>query len=360
MPDPTSISRDVLEGLMLDIEEEKCVLLIGPEVIQSGGRSQTRFVHEQAMELEAGHIDYYYPNDSLFLFKDDADKNRVARRVKRLYRNMEPPLEVYQKILELPIPLVVCLNPDTFLADAAQQFGLAYDFSHFRFTGEATKDVEAPTAGRPLFYNLCGCRTEEESLVLDYEDLFRLLRAVLPDGLPNKVRMKLREASSFLFLGFDFEKWYTQLLLQLLTGDRKGRPKFAFRSNMHDGNAKDFLIHQFQLQFLGEGQHFFDSLHQLLAGEGLLRQLSPLGPSRADALPSIRQRVAEGAVEEALAMAGALPMSGGQRDKLVLLQNRFNNWKKDQQAGVFLPGQAEPILNGITRDFLGFLNGELA
>jgi len=360
MPDPITASRDILEGLLLDIEEEKCVLLIGPEIIQPDGKPQTRYIHEQALELEAGHINYYYPTDGLFLFKDDAGKNRVARRVKRLYHKMLLPLETYHKILELPISLVLSLNPDTFLSAAARQLGLAHHFSHFRFNGEATEDVGEPTAACPLFYNLCGCRTEEESLILDYEDLFRLLRAVLPDGLPNKIRIKLREASSFLFLGFDFEKWYTQLLLQLLTGDRKGRPKFAFRSDMHDGNAKDFLIHQFQIQFLGEDGHFFESLHQALAEEGLLRELALPDALQAASLPQIRHLVAEGAVLEAVNLAAALPMDAGQRNELLLLEARFNNWKRDKRAGIFQPGQAEAVLNGINKDFLDFLNSELA
>jgi hypothetical protein len=352
-------SRDIIEDLVLDIEEERCVLLIGPEIIQIDGKSQTRYVHEQVLEQEADHIDYYYPNDSLFLFKDDADKNRVARRVKKLYRGMDLPLDVYHRILELPIPLVISLNPDTFLPDAAQRYGLAHHFSHFRFTGQATDEVGAPTAARPLFYNLCGCRTEEESLLLDYEDLFRLLRAVLPDGLPNKIRLKLREASSFLFLGFDFERWYTQLLLQLLTGERKGRPKFALRSRMDDGHAKNFLIHQFQIQFLGSEQHLFDSLRQGLAEEGRLRKLTPIVLDQTTTVATIRALIGAGNTGEALEQTHRLSMTPDQHNRLLQITARYKNWQRDKTLGLFQPGQAEPILNQIIKDLLDLLN-ELA
>lgn len=355
MPEHNQI-QDIVEDLLLDIEEEKCVLLIGPEMVEIGGRSLMQFVHEEVSALEAEHIDYYYPKDGLFLFRDEAGKNKVARRVKRLYRSLELPFEAYRKILELPVPLIISLNPDTFLAEAAQRLGLPHHFSHFRYSGEAIQEVDVPTGKRPVLYNLCGCRMEEESLILDYEDLFRLLRAVLPDGLPNKIRLHLREASSFLFLGFDFEKWYSQLLLQLLTGERKGRPKIAFKTNLQDGSAKNFLMHQFQIQFLGDDPGFMDGLYQALAKAGRLRKLTPTGTLERGAVQQARQMILKGAVREALDIAARLPLPAGQRDQILLLIARYQAWKKEKVSGTYLPGEAEPLLNQITKDFLGLLN----
>jgi hypothetical protein len=199
-------SKKIIEDLLFDIEEEKCVLLIGPEINGTAGKSQTRIIHEQLREQEAQYIDYYYPKDSLFLFKEDTHKNRAIRRLKRLYRDLDVPKALYKKILELPIPMIISLNPDTYLSQVAEELGLQHDFKHFRYSGEAAEEVAAPSKERPLIYNISGCLAEEESLVLDYEDLFKLLKAVLPDGLPNKVRIHLRRSESFLFLGFDFEK----------------------------------------------------------------------------------------------------------------------------------------------------------
>lgn len=61
-------SKKVIEDLLLDIEEEKCVLLIGPEINGIEGLSHTQIIHSQLLEQEKQHIAYYYPNDSLFLF----------------------------------------------------------------------------------------------------------------------------------------------------------------------------------------------------------------------------------------------------------------------------------------------------
>lgn len=349
-------SKKIIEELILDIEEEKCVLLIGPEIAGSGGQSQTRDIHEQLLEQEAQHIAYYYPNDSLFLFKEDAHKDRAIRRLKGLYRQLEPPKALYQKILELPIPLIISLNPDTMLSRTADELGLVHEFKHFRYSGGATDEVAAPSNQRPLIYNLSGSLAEEESLVLDYEDLFQLLRAVLPDGLPNKIRLQLRRANSFLFLGFDFEKWYSQLLLQLLTYERKGRPKFAVRARPKDHHAKDFLINQFQLQFLADDEYFFDTLHEALGKEGLLRSLHFPEASGPVPLAEIRQLVAVGKLSEALSLLDSYSLPPEQRQELASLQARYQNWQKKDNKGLYHIGESEPIFNRITDDFLNLLN----
>ena len=127
-----------------------------------------------------------------------------------------------RKILEIPFPLVISLNPDTFLFDiATTNFEHRFNFRHFRFNGEQSDDTHLLAPDVPLIYNLLGSLEEDESIVLDYDDLFRFIQTTIGlRGLPDKVRIKLREANSFLFLGFDFEKWYAQLLLQMLTGER--------------------------------------------------------------------------------------------------------------------------------------------
>lgn len=272
-----------------------------------------------------------------------------------MYRELEVPTALYKKILELPIPLILSLNPDTHLSQVAEDLGLQHDFKHFRYSGEAAEEVAAPSKKRPLLYNLCGCLAEEESLVLDYEDLFKLLKAVLPDGLPNKIRIHLRRAESFLFLGFDFEKWYSQLLLQLLTYERKGRPKFAIKAQPKDHLTKDFLIHQFQIQFLAEDAYFFDTLHEVLGNAGLLRSLS--FPTQSGTIPikNLEELVAKSKLIEALETLGQYSLPLDERQKLTALKERYNDWEYKVIKGLFHVGESETIRNLITDDFLELL-----
>ena len=159
-----------------------------------------------------------------------------------------------------------------------------------------------------------------------------------------------------MFLGFDFEKWYSQLLLQLLTGERKGRPKFALRARLQDGATRNFLVHQFQIEFLESEKQFLNILHGTLKKEGLLRKLSDPVELDEACRNEIRNLLAKGLVQEALDKTRTLAINAEQYDNLIHLISRYNNWKNEKLSGTFHTGQAEPILNRITKDFLEFLN----
>lgn len=353
------MNKNIIEDIVDDIEEEKCILLLGPELLDVDDKTLIHYIHDQVIALEPDHISYYYPNDRLFLFKEESDKNRIARRVKRLYKNLEVSSNIYEKILEMPIHLIISLNADTFLSDFARQAGLPHQFSFFRYTGEALDEVITPTVSRPVFYNLVGSRTEEESLILDYEDLFKFLKTILPDGLPDKIRMKLKEANSFIFLGFDFDQWYSQLLLQLLTGERKGRPKFAFKGFLENSPTKNFLIHQFQIKFIEEEKNFFDQLHAHLKEEGLLRVLKFSDSGKRISASQVKDLIAKGNLKEAISILPKISLKPGQYDKVLVITSRHNTWRQNNISGIYQPGESDAILNKIMVDLLAFIN-ELA
>ena len=347
-----------LQRVQRDIEQGRCVLLIGPEVCSFQEKTLIEHVNDLVQEENEDQIAYYYAKDNLFLFKSDFEKEEVRRSVQDIYRDLIFPKAVYQKILEIPIPLIISLNPDTYLTDLAKKAGLPHDFSHFRFNGEGNEKVEqTPTKARPMIYNLLGSREEEESLVLNYEDLFNLLKALLPNGLPDKIRVQLRKARSFLFLGCDFEKWYAQLLLQLLTGDRPGRSKLAINRPIDDEHARSFLINQFGITFLGQEHQFFDQLHETLASKNFLRNLQfPDQNEQAD-IESIKALIKDDKLNQALALTHNLILNTKQLDALIGLANRYKDWKQKNRGGLFLPGEAETFKARIVSELLDLLNG---
>ena len=354
------MDKDALQRVQKDIEQGRCVLLIGPEVCSFQEKTLIEHVHERVQEQNEDLIAYYYSKDNLFLFKSDYEKEEIRRSVQDIYRDVIFPKKVYQKILETPIPLIISLNPDTYLTDLAKKAGLPHDFSHFRFNGEGIDKVEqTPTKARPLIYNLLGNREEEESLVLNYEDLFNLLKALLPNGLPDKVRIQLRKARSFLFLGCDFEKWYAQLLLQLLTGDRPGRSKLAINRPINDEHARSFLITQFGITFLGPEQEFFDQLHQELSTKNQLRAVQFPDQNEQSDIAAIKNLIGEGQLNQAFPLIQNLVLNTQQSDSLIGLSNRHKEWKRKNQAGLFLPGEEAPLKARIVDELLNLLNGLL-
>lgn len=354
MPTPEERFASVVDDLVEDIREQKCILLIGPEVIQIQGKPLLKYVYEEVLKTHRDDILYYYEQDSLFLFQNEKAKFNVSRQLRRIYNQLDFPGEVYRKILEIPFHLIISLSSDNYLANAASgaQYGVPHHFHFFMSNGEANDEVPEPDRNTPLIYNISGCITEEESLVLDYEDLFQLLRTALgPDGLPTNLRKKLKDARSFLFLGFDFEKWYSQLLLQLLTGDRKGRQKFAINTRTGENTARDFLLHQFSLEFLGNDQALFNELYARCATEKLLRQLKQPMAVDAEAIANLKTLVGENKLEEVLETLDRVSVGAEYNDWSLTLKRRYKDWNQKKHNGTLRPWEEDEI-NRITEDVL--------
>ncbi len=354
MPTPEERLATIVEDLIEDIKEQKCILLIGPEIIQIEGKSLIRHVHEEVLKTHAADILLYYEQDSLFLFQNEKAKFSVSRQLKRLYQNLEFNSDIYRKILELPFHVVISLNPDTYLCDAASgaQYGVPNHFHFFMSNGETNDEVPEPDKNTPLFYNLTGCIADDESLILDYEDLFQLLRTALgPDGLPTNLRKKLKDARSFLFLGFDFSKWYTQLLLQLLTGDRKGRQKFAINTQIASSDARDFLLHQFSVEFLGSEQLLFNELYDRAQAEKILRKIKQPMAFDKEAISKLKSMVGENRIEEVLETLERLTIGSEYHDWLISIKRRYKDLQQQQMKGTLRPWEADEF-NRIADDLL--------
>lgn len=264
--------QDILE----DIEEEQAVLFIGPELVRLGDRSLGLHVREQLHRESPDDILHHYVRDGIFLFRDDSAKVRAQKKIKRLYKQLPPDEALLQRVAALPFHLVVSLTPDTHLRDVCEACGLQPHFHYFR-SGDAPDALPKPERGKPLIYNLVGHIGYDESLVLDYDDMFQLVSDCLKTGLPLRINQQLARASTFVFLGFDFEKWHTQLLLRFLS-QRPGISKFAIEGERPDADdTTSFLVQGFKISFEKgeqEGESFFDSLYRRCGERGMLRKLN--------------------------------------------------------------------------------------
>jgi hypothetical protein len=91
------------------------------------------------------------------------------------------------------------------------------DFYWFR-KRKPVKPV-ATTPEQPLVYSLFGNPTESDSLVLTESDLLDFLVNVVKNTPPLPAHLTSRlcnHDSSFLFLGFGFQRWYIRILLHVL------------------------------------------------------------------------------------------------------------------------------------------------
>lgn len=288
-------------SIIVDIHQHKCVVLIGPELTRIGNDTLKNVLKNHLRQSNGADIEYYYDRDDFFLFSDKIAKEDVRREIVLFYEKHNTDTDVAESVLldiaRLKTHLVLSINPDRFLSNVAYKYGIKHRFAYFQHGGEAVQDVESPTAEMPLFYNIFGSLEKDESLVLEYDDLFKLLTALLgTPGLPPNLALTLQQAKHFLFVGFDFDKWYSQVLLRLLSGEKAIR-KFAIDKSTKNESTTIFLVKQFGVEFIEDETLFWSELIRRAAAEGLIR---PAVKTQSPEAVNIIRLLASGQLLEAL------------------------------------------------------------
>jgi len=339
-------------SIFADIRQNKCVVLVGPEIVKIGKYPLRDILRDQLNKSNDADIAHYYKRDGFFLFRDKIAKEDVQREVILFYQDHQTETDVeeniFKQLVQLKTHLILSINPDNFLSDVAYKYGIKHRFAFFQHGGEAVSEVEEPTTEMPLFYNLCGAICRDDSLVLDYDDLFSLLSSLLngsPErGLPKKVRTTLQTTKHFLFIGFDFDKWYSQLLLRLLSGEKAIR-KFAIDHSEKEENTTTFLVKQFGIEFIDDEAAFLMELFRQCKVQGLMRDI--IEAQTPDAVRVIRH-IQNGEMLKALTYSYEQTKNKEIKNTLTILLNQFNNLQEQQRKGTIDSRDAIVQWNKIT------------
>ena len=256
--------RDILD----DIQYQKAVLLVGPEITQSDGQPLSIHLRNALFQSNPDDIAYYYERDGFFLFRSPEGKVRVARQVKRFYRDLIPDERTLRHITAIPFHVIVSLNPDTFISEAFYKYGIKHSFHYFQYRHSNSSDDQIGKLHKsmPLIYNLFGSKDRDESLLLDYDDVYKMLQSTLgASSLPSGLLRTLREASTYIFIGFQFDKWYSQLLFKFLSDNGRIEKRISNDSPLSDLDTNGFILQQFQIRFMGKQTNFLDQLYNRCA-----------------------------------------------------------------------------------------------
>lgn len=265
------------DDLLADIEEQNAVLLLGHGFLPGAQQALAKHLEEKLGEklLRA------YQREGLYLFADSEAKTIAQKEVSRFYKGFEMDEAVLKKIAEMPFPLIVSANPDKKLAHTFAQYRQPLQFDYFT-SHYKTHDYEVgkPNRDKPLLFNLCGSVEDRESLLLDYDDLFQMLKVLLTDiHVPDVLRTMLRKTTTYIFVGFHFERWYTQLFMRYLNmNDNRfsnNSSNYVLKTTFSSEDAQQFFLQQFNVKYIGADASFFDELHQRFSQKypNQLRQL---------------------------------------------------------------------------------------
>lgn len=251
-------------NLLEDIFEERAILLLGHGFVPSAYEQAEKKLSD-TLQDKLLHI---HQQDALFLFSNSDAKSSAQSKFASVFKNMEQDDSVLKKIVELPFRLMISANPDKALVDTFTKYRQKLQFDYFSaFNKEKLVALERPSVENPILYNLCGSVEDEESLILDYDDLFNLLKSLLADvNVPDQLRITLKKAKTFIFVGFHFERWYTQLFMRYLNMYDKAftnnSSNFVVKTSFQNNDLQQFFIDQFQVKYIGADLSFFEELHE--------------------------------------------------------------------------------------------------
>ncbi len=261
--------------LIKTIKRQRCVLFLGPEIfVNANGESLQQQFYQTLAEQNPDKILAYNKEDGFFLFTSPQAKTRIFINIVDFFeQNFDENL--LTKIVEIPFHAIVSINPDNTLTKLMQKFGIDHTFDYY--DRKQKKDIsDSPTKDKPLVYNLLGNVAEEETLILTHDDLYEYFRALMGNNqLPLELRAVLESALDYVFLGFQFDKWYVQLLMSLLNlHDEKYQfIRFASLQKMRT-DTQSLCIKHFKIEFIDNNVlSFVDSLYQKCQSENLLRPL---------------------------------------------------------------------------------------
>lgn len=239
-----------LSTITNNIQDDRCIVLLGPEVaVTPDGVPLQEDLYRYLKEETDLKIDHDI--EGLIVFKDKFSEIDFFYELEKYYKDHTAPTELHRQLADVPCHLFININPDTMLRKAFEEKGFPYHFEVYN-KGEATRDVPRPSKEQPLIYNLFGCIEEENSMVNTSGDLFDYIFSLLSGSqrLPRTLLSTLQSARIFVFLGFDFDKWYMKLLLRLFNMHGAAIPLAAEARKNMDEKTKSFFIHNFEMQFV--------------------------------------------------------------------------------------------------------------
>lgn len=262
------------------VQRETCILLLGPDVAVSEQDPQhtpltTLLSRSLAEDLEHDpqivnpddlrHVAQVYEN------KAENDHVDLELYVKDFYRPFQQQTTaLHRRLADLPFSLCINTTHDTFMVNALKAAGKSPQVAHYNFRKPSPTTWFNPTPNSPVVFDLYGNIADEESLILTESDLLGFLVSVIKDTppLPSYIKARFSAAeTSFLFLGFGFQRWYVRILLHVLQAARHRYRSFALEE-------AGFFSHpeRRQTAVFFERHHFIG--FKLLSWESFVRELT--------------------------------------------------------------------------------------
>ena len=254
------------------IREGKCLVFLGPDATVNYGdhTRQARFLEDLAQK-NPHDILAYHSQDGFLVFKDHRTRSLYEMEIRDFYlRQVHNPM--LDKLAAIPFHTAISMTPDHALRETFHRHAFPCFSQHY-----ATKVKlplhQAPSAQCPLLYNLLGSVSDPHTIVCTHADLFSIMQSIYADkNLPDDLTalFDADRTRSIIFLGFEFDKWYFQLLLHILGIRIDTCWRYAVAQQLPASHNKTLFESQFEIEFVSHGlMDFVDQLHAQFSLEEL-------------------------------------------------------------------------------------------
>lgn len=316
-------------------------MFLGPDLFRNAaGESLSQQLAAHLEVPDNPDIQSFYEGDGLFLFRGKPQKTRSYFEIERFYEQPFPEAEeTLRQIMRIPFHLIFSITPDRKYQDLAEEEGYPSKFDFYWKKGAKSSTLGVPSQQNPIYYNLFGAVEQQESLVLTHNDVFDYFESIFKENdLPANLKAALQQASNLIFLGFDFEKWYMQLLLRILNLHDSDAAFLRYAASQQTEAAmRTFCHEQFKIEFMPNNtKEFVNELYQACEENGMLREPKDQEGSKIDQL---RKLIAKDKLKEVLEGLETFLESVGRPaedllDDVLLLANRHSRFERKQREGI--------------------------
>jgi hypothetical protein len=246
-----------INALINDITEGKCVLFLGPELLVNKAGKYYKAYFKELAEEHSDCIIKYFARDNLFSVSPinlNVNRRNISDMVSTFYKEAGDE-NILNFVSQLPFPLIINVAPDNAINNIFKKNN--YNFRSGYFPNPKFKTLAPPSIEDPIIYNIFGSIESSQSLIIRHHELFKTIKALIQkDSIPTAISEYLKEASSFIFLGVEFETWYYQLLLSILEIDDSVSVRIGTPDEIDDDTVSVMNSH-FQIAFSGETPFIF-------------------------------------------------------------------------------------------------------
>ena len=244
--------------LLHELESGKCILCVGPDIFSQSDEERVEKKLAEMLRLHSDTLGIRVYDDGWFHYLKDRDELGTWFTIKNFYEQQLPHTAqgIFTDIASLPLHLILNFSPDYRLRDAFQAAGKPFEFACLYKNPEMDKsrlkeNVEG-THDKPLIFNMLGEIEDKDSLVMTYDDLFGYMAAIFEyKRMPQNVKLKIQNATHFIFLGMPLDKWYFHLFMRVLNMHRaRGKSKRFAASYIVDAGNATFCEEQYTLTFV--------------------------------------------------------------------------------------------------------------